>query len=49
LEDIEALALRHAFDNVDEDNVGELLIGDTNGAVRADISCPNHGDLFAHR
>jgi hypothetical protein len=48
LQEVEALALRNAFDYVDEDHVGKLLAGDPHGTIRADVAGAYYGDLLSH-
>jgi len=47
-EQVQALALRHAFHDVDEHDIGEFLIGDAQRAVGADIAGAYDGNFFPH-
>ena len=49
LQDVQAFALRHALDDVDQNDVGQFLIGNAHSAVRADISGAYNGYFFSHR
>ena len=44
---VERLALREPFDDVDQDDVGQAGLGDTLGGRRADIAGADDGDLVA--
>ena len=41
-----AFALRNAFDDVHQHDVGEFLIGDAQRAIRADIAGAHNGTFF---
>src|SRR5204862_666631 len=45
LQQVERLALRHAFDHVDEDDVAELLLDRVLRDAGADVAGADHGDL----
>src|SRR5581483_12118238 len=47
LEQIEPLALWNALDHIDEDDIGEFLIGNSQRAIRADISGAYHRDFLS--
>ena len=47
LGEVEALALRQALDDVDEDDVGEARLGDPLGGRGADVAGADDGDLVA--
>ena len=47
LEQIEPLALRNAFHDVHQDDIGEFLIGDAQRAIRADVSGAHNCDFFS--
>ena len=48
LHDVEALALGHALDDVDEDDVGQLAVGDPLRQRRPHVPGPDHGDFPVH-
>ena len=48
LQQIEAFALRHAFDNIDEHNIGQFFAGDPVSGGSADIAGAHNGDFLAH-
>ena len=47
LEQIEPLALRNALHDVDEDDIGEFLVGNAHRAIRADVSGAHNGDFLS--
>jgi hypothetical protein len=48
LEQVESFALGDAFDDIDEDDVGELLGGDPVGGGGSYVAGSDDGDFFAH-
>ena len=48
LEEIESLALRNAFDDIDKDDVGEFFRSDPMGSGGAYISRSDDGDFLTH-
>src|SRR6185312_1897579 len=48
LEQVEGFALRHAFNDVDEDDVGEFFGGDPVGGCRADVSRTYDAYFLSH-
>ena len=48
LEKIERLALRHAFNDVDEDDIGKFLGGDPMSGGGADVAGPDDCDFLTH-
>ena len=47
-EQIQSLALRHAFYDIDQDNIGKFLGGDPMGGCSAYVSSTYDGYFFAH-
>ena len=47
LQQVEPFALRNAFHDVHEDDVGQFLVGDANCTVRADVTGAHNGDLVS--
>src|SRR5205814_10231423 len=45
---VEAFALRHAFDDVDKHHVSQLFAGDPVSGGGADIASAHNGDFLAH-
>ena len=45
---VETLALRDAFDDVDEDDIAQLFGGDPVSGGGAYVSRTNNGDFIAH-
>src|SRR5262249_40399461 len=48
LEEVKALALWHAVDDVDQDDIGELFRGDPMSSRRAHVSRTYNADFLAH-
>jgi hypothetical protein len=48
LHDVEALALGHALDDVDQDDVGQLAVGDTLGQRRPHVAAAHHRHFSVH-
>jgi hypothetical protein len=46
LQQIQALALWHAFDHIDENDVRQFLVGNTQGTIGADVSGAYYGHFF---
>ena len=48
LQQIEPLTLRNALHHVDQDDIGQFLIGDPHRAIRADVSGAHNRDFLSH-
>jgi hypothetical protein len=48
LHHVEALALRHALDDIDQHHVGELAVGDPLRERRPDVARPDHRHFPVH-
>ena len=46
-EQVESLALRNAFHDVHQHDVGQFLVGDAQGAIRADVAGAHYSDFFS--
>ena len=47
LQQVEPLALRNTFDHVDQNDIGQFLVGNAQRAIRADISGAHNRDFLS--
>ena len=48
-QNVETFALRHALDNIDQNDISQFFVGNAHSAIRADISGAYNGNFFSHR